>query len=245
MKVRYFSLPNILTLLNLLCGCLAVITATSNIWSAELGLKTPFLFIIASAVFDFLDGAAARLTGQYSQLGVQLDSLADMVSFGVGPSVILTALFVHSGGAGAWYLITLCVALCAALRLAKFNIDDSQTDTFEGMPTPAAAFAIGSLGWMFTDIGSVTVSASWILVISIVTAWLLISPIRMFSLKFHGFSLADRDNLVRYGFLTVSAAIIVFGGLGTAWWIIIIYVLTSIIIDLFGTKRSGKGERTA
>ena len=87
MKVKYFTLPNIITLGNLACGTMAAICAVSHIWSPEVvSLKVPLLFILASAVLDFCDGLAARLTGQYSALGVQLDSLADMVSFGTNGS---------------------------------------------------------------------------------------------------------------------------------------------------------------
>ncbi|MDY3979902.1 MAG: CDP-diacylglycerol--serine O-phosphatidyltransferase [Tidjanibacter sp.] len=238
MRTKYFTIPNILTLMNLLCGSLAVVTAVSGIWQPEMpNLKVPFIFLIASAVFDFLDGFAARLLGQYSPLGVQLDSLADVVSFGLAPSVILASLFVHSGGVGAWYLITFSVVLCSALRLAKFNIDPSQSTSFEGLPTPASALAVGSLGWLFTDLGAVTVSASWILVISIVLAWLLISPVRMFSLKFHTFSMRDKTNVLRYSFLTVALVILIVGGLGWAWCIIILYIFTSIITDILCPKR--------
>jgi CDP-diacylglycerol--serine O-phosphatidyltransferase len=103
MKVKYFTLPNIITLCNLLCGTIAVVCTASHIWAPDqVSLKIPLLLILASALFDFLDGLAARLTGQYSALGVQLDSLADMVSFGLTPTVILVAMYNDAGGTGWW-----------------------------------------------------------------------------------------------------------------------------------------------
>lgn len=228
MKVKYFTLPNLFTLANLFCGLLATIAAVASIFISDTALlKVPLMMILCSAVFDFLDGLVARLTGQYSPLGVQLDSLADMVSFGAVPSLLLCSLWFHAGGEGWGCLVGLCVALCSALRLAKFNIDDSQTDTFEGLPTPALAIAIGSIAWAVAE-GSMILSNIGIVLISLVGAWLLISPLRMFSLKFHGLSLKNRTNRLRYAFLLVSLIFIVVGGLGYAWCIIILYIFASL-----------------
>jgi len=241
MKVKYFTLPNILTLANLLCGSIASLCAVSHIWAPEvMSLKVPLLFILASALFDFLDGMAARLTGQYSPLGVQLDSLADMVSFGLTPSLILTALYLGGNGVGAWWLVTLAVVACSALRLARFNIDDEQHESFIGLPTPACALAIGSLAWAVEE-GMFALSPSVILVVSIVAAWLLISPIKMFSLKFKGLSLRDKTNRLRYAFLLVAAAALIIGGLGVLWGIIILYILASII-STFACKSQTKEQ---
>ena len=220
------------TLANLFCGSIAAICAISHIWAPEtISLKVPLLFILASALFDFADGAVARLTGQYSALGVQLDSLSDMVSFGLTPSLILTALYLGGNGSGAWWLLCLGVALCSALRLAKFNIDDSQHESFEGLPTPACAIAIGSLAWA-VESGTLTLSPSVVLAIGVVSAWLLISPIRMFSLKFKGLSLRDKTNRLRYCFLLVSLVLLIIEGAGALWCIIILYILTSIISNI-------------
>ena len=229
MKVKYFTLPNIITLGNLACGTMAAVCAVSHIWAPEVvSLKVPLLFILASAVLDFCDGLTARLTGQYSALGVQLDSLADMVSFGLTPSLILVAMFEKAGGVGAWWLIALAVVLCSALRLARFNIDEEQKEEFIGLPTPACAIAIGSLAWAVEE-GFFTLSPSVILVVAVVAAWLLISPIKMFSLKFKGFSLKNLANRLRYAFLLVGAVVIILGGLGAIWAVIILYILISLI----------------
>lgn len=238
MKIKYFTLPNILTLCNLLCGVFASIATIASIWDESISLQIPLLFILASALFDFFDGFAARLTGQYSALGVQLDSLADMVSFGLTPSLILIALFSNGGGIGWWWLLCLGVVLCSALRLARFNIDEEQKESFIGLPTPALAIAVGSLAWA-VEAASLTLSPSVILAISVVGAWLLISPIRMFSFKFKSF--AVRENAVRFGFLAMALTCLIVGGLSTLWVIILLYILTSLVLQL--TTNRNKKQR--
>ena len=232
MKVKYFTLPNIITLCNLMCGAIAAVCTVSHIWAPEMvSLKIPLLLILASAVFDFLDGLAARLTGQYSALGVQLDSLADMVSFGLTPTLILVAMYNDAGGKGWWWLVCLAVVACSALRLARFNIDDEQHENFIGLPTPACAIAVGSLAWATAE-GAIALSNIHIMVIALVCGWLLISPIRMFSLKFKGLSIKDRTNRLRYIFLVAALVVLMIGGLGALWYIIILYILTSVISTL-------------
>lgn len=233
MKIKYFTLPNILTLANLVCGVFASLTTVASIWDSSISLSIPLLFILASALFDFLDGFAARLTGQYSPLGVQLDSLADMVSFGLTPSLLLVALYNNIGGIGWWWLLALGVVCCSALRLARFNIDEEQKESFIGLPTPALAIAIGSLAWA-VESGSLTLTPSIILAISVIGAWLLISPIRMFSFKFKSFAI--RDNAVRIGFLAFALTAVIIGGLSSLWCVIAAYILTSIIIQLTTSK---------
>ena len=233
MKIKYFTLPNILTLANLVCGVFASLTTVASIWDASVSLSVPLLFILASAVFDFLDGFAARLTGQYSPLGVQLDSLADMVSFGLTPSLILVALYNNAGGEGWWWLIALGVALCSALRLARFNIDEEQKESFIGLPTPALAIAVGSLAWAVAA-GDLTLSPSVILAISLVGAWLLISPIKMFSFKFKSFAIGE--NAVRFGFLAFALTIVIIGGLSALWCSIAAYITISLILQLTANK---------
>lgn len=244
MKIKYFTLPNILTLCNLACGILAVLVAVSHLWDPEgVSLGSALWLIGASALFDFLDGLAARLTGQYSPLGVQLDSLADMVSFGLVPSLLLAAMYDAVGGIDGWWVICLGVALCSALRLARFNIDPEQHEEFIGLPTPALAIAIGSLAWALEE-GSILLSPSVILAIGIVGAWLLISPIRMFSLKFRGLSLADATNRLRYLFLLVALGVVIIGGLGMLWVAIVLYILLSLGVQVaqFKCKNNSKNE---
>lgn len=237
MKIKYFTLPNLLTLCNLACGVMATICTIAAIWDTNISLKLPLLFILASAVFDFLDGFAARLTGQYSALGVQLDSLADMVSFGLTPSLILIAMYCNGEGVGYWWLICLGVVLCSALRLARFNIDPDQKESFIGLPTPALAIAVGSLAWAVEE-SMITLSPSIILAISLVGAWLLISPIGMFSFKFKSF--AVRDNALRFAFLIFSLTVLIVGGVGYLWCIIVVYILISLTTTIANSCKANK-----
>lgn len=238
MKIRFFTVPNILTLCNLLCGIMAVIYTVMQFASAEFELAVPLFFMLGSAFFDYLDGFSARLLNQYSALGVQLDSLADMVSFGLLPSLLLAVMFDKAGDGESWWtMVTFSVALCSALRLAKFNIDDSQKTSFEGLATPPCALLVGSLAYWFTkDFGGVPMSREAIAVLSLVLSWLLISPIRMFSLKFAGFGFTG-INIVRYLFLALSLVLLIVGGLKMVWCIIIIYVLTSFVMWISCKKR--------
>lgn len=198
-KIKMFTVPNALTLCNLMCGCVA----TS--YAFYLNANVAFWFIAAAAVFDLLDGAAARLLGQHSEMGKQLDSLADIVSFGVAPAALLYSRFGAAGSAigvpDALGWATFAVALFSALRLAKFNIDDSQTEDFAGMPTPAAALAVASLStWEWS------ISREWLLVLAAAICVLLVCPMRMFSLKFK--HLAWHGNELRYTFLGAVAVIV-------------------------------------
>lgn len=200
-KIRMFTIPNMLTLGNLLCGCLAILfTLTQG------DLRTAFWLIAAAAVLDFLDGFCARLLKAYSAIGVQLDSLADMVSFGAAPAFILYSMYGSAGG-GEWWaaggLLVFAVTLFSALRLAKFNIDDEQKEEFIGLPTPACTIFFAAAGWLSAS-GSFEIAPVWIIASALVFSWLLISPVRMFSLKFKGF--AFRPNALRYVFLLCSLA---------------------------------------
>ena len=134
MQIRLFTIPNILTLCNLLCGAFAAVSAL-----LQNDLVSAFWFIVLGAVFDFLDGFVARLTKSYSAVGKELDSLADMVSFGVAPAAVLYGLFILNGGDPYWGFVVFILAACSALRLGKFNIDENQTKQFIGLPTPACA----------------------------------------------------------------------------------------------------------
>ncbi|MCC8034688.1 MAG: CDP-diacylglycerol--serine O-phosphatidyltransferase [Rikenellaceae bacterium] len=223
MKVRMFTLPNMLTLGNLLCGCTALPYCLG-----QGNLKAAFWLVAAAAVFDFLDGLAARLTESYSELGKQLDSLADMVSFGAVPSAVLYTMYVGSGGDRlgiAYGIVTACVALFSALRLAKFNIDQTQAASFRGLPTPACALLVAASGWIFTG-GALHVHPVTILAGSILLSCLLICPLEMFALKF-----SDRswnNNRVRYTFLILSAASVAVWRIWAIPFIVLGYILLSV-----------------
>lgn len=220
-KIKLFTVPNFVTLANLACGSAAAVYAL-----AYGDLKTAFWFVAAAAVFDFLDGFVARITGQYSEVGKQLDSLCDMVSFGFAPAVILFSMYGSVGGADPWGWAVFSVALFSALRLAKFNVDDSQSDSFTGLPTPASALFAASAGWL-TASGAFAPDPRFIILAALILSYLLISPIRMFALKFRDYSI--RNNAVRYGFLALSAAGLAIWGIAAIPFIIAGYVIISLI----------------
>ena len=171
-------IPNSLTCANLLCGSVAVYMATQ-----EQFLLT-FALIIAGAIFDFFDGASARWLKVPSPLGIQLDSLADDITFGLAPSMALMCYLKPI--IGWWSLIALLMAAFSALRLAKFNIDERQTTSFIGLATPPNAIFWASLVCYLNTI-PLPVWAPWILLVgSLLSCYLLVSEIPFFSLKSAG-----------------------------------------------------------
>ncbi len=240
MRIRLFTIPNLLTLSNLLCGAFAVVAAL--MWD---DLTWAFGLMLLAAVFDFFDGFAARLLKQSSPIGMQLDSLADDVSFGLLPAAMLYTLYDRMPG--LWLddcpmagLLVFVVAAFAALRLAKFNIDDTQRAEFCGLPSPAAALFCGSLGFL-TEYYGFSIPREGVLLAAFVIAGLMISNVRMFALKFHGFGW--RGNELRYGFILGSVVLaVVLRGYAVPT-IILLYVLLSLIRSCVGCPSGcGKGQ---
>ena len=236
MKVRYFTIPNLLTLSNLFCGALAVVSALEG------NLVLAFWLVMLSALCDFLDGFAARLLNQYSALGVQLDSLADMVSFGLVPSTVVFSILRtlgFGGECGAWCYVSFIVVLFSALRLARFNIDDSQHEEFLGLPTPACALFFVATGWLF-DKGMLTgIDVVWYAVAAVVMASMLIVPVRMFSFKIKSFGW--RGNEVRFSFVILSAVAVAVWQVKAVPCVIVAYVLVSLCRHMLG-KGAKKAE---
>ncbi|MBO4595134.1 MAG: CDP-diacylglycerol--serine O-phosphatidyltransferase [Bacteroidales bacterium] len=203
-------IPNSITLLNLLCGVLGIVASFEGMPQAA------FLLMLLASVFDFCDGLAARLLGAYSELGKELDSLSDLVSFGVLPSVMLFNLLDDIAW-GRWFVyVPLLLALFSALRLAKFNTDERQSDGFLGLPTPACAIVCGSFAAWY-GMGGCLVGASELLVAGLVCAGtvllctLLVSEVPMFSFKLHpGEDLRAFFGWKRIAFLLVLLASAVF-----------------------------------
>ncbi|MBR3678354.1 MAG: CDP-alcohol phosphatidyltransferase family protein [Alistipes sp.] len=231
MNIKLFTIPNCITLLNLLCGMGSIVA--SLVYE---DLTLAFIFVGASAVCDFLDGFSARLLKQYSEVGVQLDSLADMVSFGVAPAVAMSVLCgempsvfgLNELWAGILCYVPFLIAAFSALRLAKFNIDDTQHEEFCGLPTPASAILCLSLACV-CERYDISFGMEWLLLISVLVAVLLVSPIRMFSLKFKEWGLGNNDNKVRYGFLLTSCLLICLVRLYAIPVIIVLYIVISTI----------------
>ncbi len=230
-------IPNIITCFNLLSGTIAVAFAFEG------NLLFATIFILLSAIFDFLDGFMARALKAYSELGKQLDSLADMVSFGVAPGVIIFSLFKDFPYAESMFdyaflfpYIGFIIPVFSALRLAKFNIDDSQTTTFKGLPTPANAIMIGGMAVGSFPFWTIPVYGLWLLIaVAGVSSFLLVCNIPMFSLKIKGISF--QENKVQYLFLLLALLFVVlffFFGLTLS---ILLYILMSSLLSIFSAKK--------
>jgi CDP-diacylglycerol--serine O-phosphatidyltransferase len=188
--------------MNLLCGSMGVIFT----FQGELNIA--FYLMLAAAVCDFFDGFTARLLNAYSATGKELDSLADLISFGLLPSLMLHRRLIEGGMTGFWTYLPLLICLFSAIRLAKFNLDDRQSENFLGLATPACALWCGSLIFS-ADYGAMSIAGllhgkTIILIASVVLPLMLVSEIPMFSLKFKRNSPYNR---IRITFICIVAAI--------------------------------------
>ena len=224
-------IPNAITCCNLLSGC------TSCVMAMEGNFTLALTFIVLGAVFDFFDGMVARLLKVSSPLGVQLDSLADDITFGFAPSFMVftfmsnLALPEYMAPVASIFPFTpFLIAAFSALRLAKFNIDKRQTTTFIGLPTPANALFWASLivgyGQFITGL-----NYGWLLMLGLIalSCYLLVAEIPMFSMKIK--YLAWKANKIRYSFLLVSAPMLLLG-VRAAVPIISLYVAISVVKSL-------------
>lgn len=226
-------IPNTITSCNLISGCIATTYAFNG------DPKMALLWIIMGAVFDFFDGMSARLLKVSSPIGKELDSLADDITFGVAPSTIIYwqlsnleyPAFLESVSDFIPY-IAFVMAAFSALRLAKFNLDERQTTSFIGLPTPANALFWGSLlvanpSWL----ESYSWSAFLIIAMMLLSSYLLISELPMFALKFKQWSW--KGNEIKYIFAVLSLLILVAFGILEGWWLVItVYFLISLFIFL-------------
>lgn len=223
-------IPNTITCCNLISGCIAIAYAFSG------KIEISFIWIIIGAVFDFFDGMSARLLKVSSPIGKELDSLADIVTFGVAPSTILfSKLGIMSYPSlleslrGILPFIAYIMAAFSALRLAKFNLDERQSLGFIGLPTPANALFWGSLLiGLGKRIDSSPLMCIFIIVGIFISSWLMVSEIPMFALKFKEWGW--KKNQIKYIFLlTCIPLIAIFGITGfaiiVAWYVIISYII--------------------
>ena len=223
-------IPNTITCCNLLSGCVAAVYAFEGVY------KIAFVCIIMGAVFDFFDGLTARALKVSSPIGKELDSLADVVTFGLAPATMVFSWLRECAEVNLHMQVAFIVPFFAfllvafsALRLAKFNVDERQTSSFIGLPTPANALFWGALVLGSHDIVVVN-PYGWMLVLSLVAlfSYLLVAEIPMFSLKFK--SLSWKANRTAYIFLLVSLVLLILLGLNglsaVIGWYIILSVLT-------------------
>ena len=219
------NIPNTITSMNLFSGCMAVVSAFhfNETIGAMQGYEWAFLFIGLATVFDFCDGLSARLLHAYSALGKELDSLSDLVSFGVAPAALVFNLIQSQTGSWVAFLAFL-IAVFGALRLAKFNIDDRQTTSFIGLPIPAnAIFWIGVVAW---DMDFRYIGDAWMTALVVLFPLLMVSSLPMFSLKVKTLSL--RSNVRRYALLLGTAMLVAAMQLAGLLWAIVFYILLSV-----------------
>ena len=222
-------IPNTVTCCNLFCGCIA------SIMGFQAKYEMAILFIILGAVFDFFDGMLARLFHVSGPLGKELDSLADDITFGFAPSVIVYSLFKEVQYPDILAPFTdyipytaFIIAVFSALRLGKFNIDTRQSTSFIGMPTPANALFWGSLVVGGHDfLISESFNAIYLLILVLIMSYLLVAEIPMFSLKFK--NLTWSDNKISYIFLLVCIPLLIFLQISGFAAIILWYIFLSVV----------------
>jgi CDP-diacylglycerol--serine O-phosphatidyltransferase len=237
-------IPNLITLLNLFCGCIAIVFAVHD------RFEMVALFVFLGIIFDFFDGLAARLLNVRSDIGLQLDSLADMVTSGVVPGLVMFKLLEMSLSNGwdtgslvskgleistLWPLLGFIITLASAYRLAKFNIDEDQTDSFIGLPTPANTLLIVSLPLILlfhnNEILNEIILNKWFLIgLTFVSAFLLNAKLPLFALKFKNWSF--KDNAIRYIFLFMSIILLATLKYLAVPAIIVLYILLSLVATI-------------
>ncbi|WP_422860442.1 CDP-alcohol phosphatidyltransferase family protein [Flagellimonas sp. S174] len=235
-------IPNFITLLNLFSGCIAVVFAVLN------KLELAALFVFLGIFFDFLDGLAARMLKVQSEIGVQLDSLADMVTSGVVPGIVMFQLLnmSHAGGWNTGFFgnetallpfFGFVITLASAYRLAKFNIDENQVSSFIGLPTPANALLILSLPLILLyhsndALNAIILNEWFLIVLTLLSAFLLNANIELFALKFKHWGF--KGNEVRYLFLIGSLVLLLTLKFLAVPTIIVLYVLMSLLMKTSG-----------
>jgi len=236
-------IPNFITSLNLASGFISIIFILNG------DINTASWLILLAMVFDFLDGFSASVLKAYSEIGKELDSLADVVSFGVAPGLIIyhlltaalsplnkTGLYVSGSAFSTLLLIPAIMPVCAAVRLAIFNTDTSQTTSFKGLPTPANALAVISvvLGGYYSGsafLATFIASPVSLIILSLTLSVLMVTRIPLLSLKFK--SLKIKGNEGRYILIAVCAIIILAFGIGSIPGIIPAYIVVSLLSLLF------------
>lgn len=226
------QIPNAITCCNLISGCVAVVMALHNDYESAM------VCILIGAFFDFFDGMTARLLGVSGPIGVELDSLADDITFGLAPAMVMFSMMQTATSQLTCRFMTdvlpctaFLIAAFSALRLGKFNIDTRQKTSFIGLPTPSNAIFISSFAVCYQD-ASVSVWA--LLAIVAVFSWLLVAEIPMFSLKLK--NLTWRDNSTKYVFLAGCAVLVFLLGFSHLYALIVWYILLSLATWCFAKK---------
>ena len=231
------QIPNLFTMLNLFCGCIALVFVSNS------DFKLAFFFVCLGIFFDFFDGFFARKFGVAGPLGVQLDSLADIVTSGVVPGYVMYQMLMDSRVflVLEWYHIALpflgfIITLGACYRLAKFNIDERQSDSFIGLPTPANALFIVSVPLITPNFHNFSLFLNpWILIaITLLSAYIMNAEIPLFSLKIKDFSFTKYK--LQIIFVAISVVMLIFIQILAVPIIILLYVLLSVINNFLSKK---------
>ena len=232
-------IPNLITLLNLFSGCIALV------YASEENFEMAFFFVCLGIFFDFFDGFFARLFNVSSPLGLQLDSLADMVTSGVVPGFVMFKMLTNSVNSdpSLIYLpyLGFIITLGSCYRLANFNIDTRQTNSFIGLPTPANAIFILSLPLILKNTDSLILlellTNCWILlIVTLVSAYILNAEILLFALKIKKFNF--KDNFLQIVFLLISLLLLIVFKFSGVALIIVFYVMLSVIMNLITRKKA-------
>ena len=239
--MRY--IPNLITSLNLASGFFSIILILNG------DIITASWLILAAMMFDFLDGFAARALKAYSDIGKELDSLADVISFGVAPGIIIyhllfetlspadkTGICISGATSVIFLIISAIMPVCAALRLAVFNTDSTQTTSFKGLPTPANALAVITivLGVHYSGsafLSSLIASPIFLIILSLSLSVLMVTRISLLSLKFKNYRLKGNEG--RYLMVVLCAVMVLIFGIRSIPWIIPVYVIVSLLSLLF------------
>lgn len=225
-------IPNSITCCNLLSGCISIVLLCNGFVIAS------GIMIFIAAVFDFFDGFAARLLKAYSPLGAQLDSLCDVVSFGVAPSFIMyyylnQVVTMEVGGINVAPFAAFFLAVFAALRLAKFNIDDRQTTSFIGLPTPAMGIFVASLPFTLRHeslsfMSGLMTNPFFLLAIVVLFSFLMVSEIPFFSLKVKSLKFKENKHLYLVAlFAIIKVAIF---GLAAIPFVMLFYIIVAMFV---------------
>ncbi len=232
------NIPNIITLANLTCGLFAIIFAFEG------DLKMASFCIFLGAFFDFFDGLIARLLKVSGELGKQLDSMADMVTFGVAPGMILfhfmyylhhDVIFKTSTSESLFFpeILALLIPIFSAVRLANFNIDTRQTTSFIGLPTPALAIFIAAMPHIDFDLLPMFVDLRFLIAISVIMPLLLVAEIPLFSLKFSASeNLTSRLNIFRITLILTAVVLLFVFQFAAIPFIVILYLILSLLNNI-------------
>ena len=235
-------IPNIITLFNVLSGTIGIVAVLNDHWLAG------FILMIAGAAFDFFDGMIARLLGVSSPVGKELDSLADVISFGVLPGMMMYMMmlqtheldFISINEVRLAPFFAFLIPMMSAMRLAKFNLDERQTSSFIGLPTPANALFIGALSIAFHELCPCStihqlISSAWFLYpTTIILSFLLVAELPLFALKFKNLKFKNNE----FRFILIIGSLVLFAVFYQWVYMAIIiiipsYVLLSIVQNLF------------